>query len=371
MLIGVPKEIKNHEYRVGLTPASVKILTNAGHEVIVETNAGSGSGMLNDDYEKAGATIVENADAIFDRAEMVIKVKEPQASEWPKFKENQVIFTYLHLAPDHAQTQGLMDSKCIAIAYDTVTNPQGRLPLLAPMSEVAGRMSIQVGASALEKSKGGCGVLLGGVSGVEPANVVVIGGGFAGSNAIRMAMGLEANVTVIDNAPNTLAALQETYGPTLKTVISTPESIQEHLFTADLIVGSVLIPGASAPKLVTRETVKNMKPGAVMVDIAIDQGGCFETSRPTTHENPTYIEHDVVHYCVTNMPGAVPRTSTMALNHATLPFVLEIANKGYKQALLDNTHLRDGLNVCRGQLTIDAVAKEQGRDYVEAQVALA
>lgn len=363
MRVGVPKEVKIHEYRVGLVPSSVRELTHNGHEVVVETGAGLGIGVLDVDYERAGARILPDAKAVFDQAEMVVKVKEPQPQEISMLRDGQILFTYLHLAADEAQTKGLMDSSCIAIAYETVTDARGRLPLLAPMSEVAGRMSIQVGAHHLEKEQGGRGVLLGGVAGVPAADVVVIGGGVAGTNAARMAMGMEARVTVIDRSLDRLMELDTVFGPTLNTIYSTVDAIEHHVTNADLVVGSVLVPGAAAPKLVTEDMIKAMRPGSVVVDIAIDQGGCFETSKPTSHSDPTYVEHEVVHYCVTNMPGAVARTSTFALNNATLPFTLKLANDGYRKALGNDLHLRAGLNIHEGKCTYKAVATEFGMDY--------
>jgi alanine dehydrogenase len=363
MLVGVPKEIKNHEYRVGLTPTSVRELVHHGHKVLVETNAGGGIGFDDEAYRAVGAAIAGSAKEVFEKADMIVKVKEPQHEEYAMLREGQVLFTYLHLAPDLPQTEGLMKSGCIAIAYETVTDHLGRLPLLAPMSEVAGRMSIQVGAHCLEKEQGGSGMLLGGVPGVAASKVVVIGGGVAGTNAARMAMGLEAHVTVIDRNLAQLYALDNRFGPMLNTIYSTVDAIEQHVMNADLVIGSVLVPGAAAPKLVTREMVKAMRPGSVLVDIAIDQGGCFETSKPTSHSDPTYVEEGCVHYCVTNMPGAVARTSTMALNNATLPFTLALANKGYRQALAEDQHLRRGLNVAGGTVTYKAVADAHGIAY--------
>jgi alanine dehydrogenase len=370
MLIGVPKEVKNHEYRVGLVPASVREHVHHGHQVIIETQAGAGIGCGDEDYRRAGATVVDSAEEVFAKAEMVVKVKEPQPAEYAQLREGQVLFTYLHLAPDLPQTKGLMDSGCIAIAYETVTGAGGGLPLLTPMSEVAGRMSIQVGAHCLEKEQGGSGMLLGGVPGVAAARVVIIGGGVSGTNAARMAMGMEAHVTVIDRSLRRLNELDMQFGPTLNTIYSTVDSIETHVVGADLVVGAVLVPGAAAPKLVTREMVRQMRPGSVMVDIAIDQGGCFETSRGTTHADPTYLVDDVVHYCVTNMPGAVSRTSTFALNNATLPFSLALADKGYRKALAEDPHLKAGLNVLGGQVTYQAVAEAHGLDYLPADEAL-
>jgi alanine dehydrogenase len=370
MLIGVPKEIKTHEYRVGLVPSSVRELTHHGHEVVVETAAGSGIGFGDEDYEAVGAKVLGSADEVFARADMIVKVKEPQQVEYGKLREGQVLFTYLHLAPDEPQTRGLMDSGCIAVAYETVTNARGGLPLLAPMSEVAGRMSVQVGAHCLEKEQGGSGMLLGGVPGVAAAKVVIIGGGVSGTNAARMAMGMEAHVTVIDKSIEQLYALDLQFGPMLNTIFSTVDSIERHVVGADLVIGAVLVPGAAAPKLVSREMIRQMRPGSVLVDIAIDQGGCFETSRGTTHADPTYVEEGCVHYCVTNMPGAVARTSTFALNNATLPFTLALADKGYRQALADDPHLKEGLNVMAGKVTYKAVAEVHGLDYTPPEQAL-
>lgn len=364
MLVGVPKEIKTHEYRAGLVPAGVRELCVNGHKVIVETGLGLGIGCTDEHYKAAGAEIVSRAEEIFERADMVVKVKEPQPQEYALLREGQILFTYLHLAPDPLQTEGLVQSKSIAIAYETVTDRLGGLPLLSPMSEVAGRMSIQVGAMALQKYYGGSGTLLGGVPGVKPGYVVVLGGGVAGSNAARMAMGLEAHVTVIDKSLDRLKQLDAQFGPCLDTIYSTQESIEQELSRADLIIGAVLIPGAAAPKLVSKAFLKRMKPGSVLVDVAIDQGGCFETSRPTTHQDPLYIVDDIVHYCVTNMPGAVARTSSFALSNATLPFVIALANKGVKQALRDDVHLMHGLNVCKGVVTYQAVARNLGYAYV-------
>jgi alanine dehydrogenase len=370
MLVGVPKEIKNHEYRVGLTPSSVRELVHHGHEVIVETRAGEGIGCSDDDYRATGATIVDSASEIFARAEMVVKVKEPQPVEYAQLREGQLLFTYLHLAPDPEQTRGLVESGCTAIAYETITDTRGGLPLLAPMSEVAGRMAIQVGALSLQKAHGGRGVLLGGVPGVLPGKVVVIGGGVVGLNAARMAMGLGADVTILDRSSPRLAYLDDVFGPRLKTQYATQDATEELVLGADLVVGAVLIPGAAAPKLVRREHLKQMKPGAVLVDVAIDQGGCFETSKATTHADPTYIIDDIVHYCVANMPGAVARTSTFALNNATLPLELALADKGWKQACADDAHLLAGLNVHGSQVTYEAVARDLGYEFVSAQQVL-
>jgi len=371
MLIGVPKEIKTQEHRVGLTPASVHELVHHGHKVLVETGAGLGTGFTDADYRKVGAKVAKKAAEVFAKADMIVKVKEPQPKETGMLREGQILFTYLHLAPDATQTKGLVKSKCVAIAYETVTGPGGKgLPLLAPMSEVAGRMSIQAGAHCLEKEQGGSGMLLGGVPGVAAAKVVILGGGVAGTNAARMAMGLEAHVTVLDISLSQLYALDLQFGPMLNTIYATRHAIEEYVMGADLVIGAVLVPGASAPKLVTRKMVKNMKPGSVLVDISIDQGGCFETSRPTTHDKPTFVVDDVVHYCVANMPGAVARTSTMALNNATLPFTLALANKGYRKALADDVNLRAGLNVHHGRITHSAVAEARKMKYVPPEEAL-
>jgi alanine dehydrogenase len=370
MLIGVPKEIKNHEYRVGLTPAVVRELKAKGHSIIVEIDCGTAIGLENDQYVAAGAEVVNSAAEIFARADMVVKVKEPQPAECRMLRQGQILFTYLHLAPDPEQTRLLVDSGATCIAYETVTDGSNGLPLLAPMSEVAGRMSIQEAAVCLEKSKQGSGVLLGGVPGVEPANVVVIGGGVVGLNAARMAVGLGANVTILDRSIPRLKQIDEIFDGRIKTLFSTTEAIENQIKTADAVIGAVLIPGAAAPKLVTREMLSLMKKGSVLVDVAIDQGGCFETSRATTHADPTYIVDGVIHYCVANMPGGVARTSTFALNNATMPFVLTLANKGYKAALMDDANLRNGLNVHNGMVTIEAVAEALGYNYVDAVTAL-
>lgn len=370
MLVGVPKEIKTLENRVGLVPNSVRELIKAGASVLVEQNAGTGIGITDNDYLQAGAEIVDTADEIFDRANLIVKVKEPQPSECRRLKENQTLFTYLHLAPDPQQTRLLKESGVTAIAYETVTQPGGGLPLLTPMSQVAGRMSIQAGAHALEMAQGGSGILLGGVPGVAPANVVVIGGGVVGSNAARMAMGLEAKVTVLDRSLTRLQELDFQFGSKLNTIYATEASLEHYVTEADLVIGAVLVPGAAAPKLVTREMLKQMRPGSVVVDVAIDQGGCFETSRPTTHSEPTYVVDNVVHYCVANMPGGVPRTSTFALNNATLPFILNMVKKGIRLALLDDPHLLNGLNIHRGMVTCSAVAHDLGYEYVSPRDAL-
>ena len=365
MLIGVPKEIKNHEYRVGMTPAGVYELIRYGHQILVESNAGLAIGYGDEDYIKAGALIAKSAVEVFERAEMIIKVKEPQASEYKMLRSGQVLFTFLHLAADQELAKGLLDSDCVAIAYETVTDDNGGLPLLAPMSEVAGRLAVQAGAHALEYHKGGCGILMGGVPGVKPANVVVIGGGVVGMNAARMAAGLGADVTVFDRNLNVLKKIDNDFNGRIKTIYSNHMNLEKAIRSAHMIVGAVLIPGAAAPKLVSRHMLKEMKKGAVLIDVAIDQGGCFETSMPTTHQNPTYIVDDVVHYCVANMPGAVAKTSTLALTNATLPFVVDLANKGWKQAVLENKHLMNGLNICRGNVTYYAVARDLGYNYVD------
>ena len=371
MLIGVPKEIKNHEYRVGMIPASVRELVSRGHEVIVETSAGVGIGFSDEDYIAAGASIKSSAEEVFAQAEMIVKVKEPLSQERARLREDQILFTYLHLAPDLPQTQDLIKSKAICIAYETVTSDQGSLPLLAPMSEVAGRMSIQAGAQCLEKSKSGRGMLLGGVPGVSPAKVVIIGGGVVGSNAAQMAIGMGANVVILDRSIDVLRRLDAQFGAQLETVFSSKDALDAHVLSADLVIGGVLIPGAAAPKLVTADMIKRMKPGSAVVDVAIDQGGCFETSKATTHADPTYIVDEVVHYCVANMPGAVPRTSTFALNNATLPYIISIANKGYKQALQSDPHLLNGLNVHKGMVTCQSVAENLGFEFVDPADAIA
>ncbi|MEK9754803.1 MAG: alanine dehydrogenase [Rhodospirillaceae bacterium] len=370
MKIGVPKEIKNHEYRVGMTPTSVGEAVHHGHEVMVETNAGVGINASDDDYVAAGAKVVGSAKEVFAAAEMIVKVKEPQAGERKMLREGQILFTYLHLAPDPEQTKDLVASGAVCIAYETVTDAQGGLPLLAPMSQVAGRMAIQAGAHCLEREAGGRGMLLAGVPGVKPAKVVIIGGGVVGENAAYMAVGMGADVTVLDRNVDTMRSLVRRFGQSIKTVYSTTLAIEELVLDADLVIGGVLVPGAAAPKLVTRELVAAMRPGSVLVDVAIDQGGCAETSKATTHADPTYVVDDVVHYCVANMPGAVSHTSTYALNNVTLPFTLALADKGYKQALLDDPHLLNGLNVCGGKVTYKAVAEDLGYDYVAAKTLL-
>jgi alanine dehydrogenase len=371
MLIGVPKEIKNHEYRIGLTPAGARELIANGHQVMIQRDGGKAIGLTDELYRKAGAEIVDTAKEIFERADMIIKVKEPQPVECAMLRKGQVLYTYLHLAPDPEQTKALVASGVTAIAYETVTDRKGGLPLLAPMSEVAGRMSIQAGAHALEKAQGGSGVLLGGVPGVKPAEVLVIGGGVVGINAARMAMGLNAHVTILDRSLDRLKYLDEVYGDKLTTIYSTHDAIEERLPDTDLVIGAVLIPGAAAPKLISREQLKLMRPGSVLVDVAIDQGGCFETSHATTHQNPTYEVDGIIHYCVANMPGGVARTSTFALTNATLPFAVQLANKGAKRAMLDDEHLLNGLNVHEGKVTYEAVARDLGYDYVPAAQAIA
>jgi alanine dehydrogenase len=370
MLIGVPKEIKVHEYRVGLTPAGTRELRGGGHEVLVQTGAGAGIGISDDEYQAAGAVIAKDAAEVFARAEMVIKVKEPQPAECKMLRQGQVLFTYLHLAPDPEQTKALLASGCVAIAYETVTDGRGGLPLLAPMSEVAGRMSIQAGAHAMEKAQGGNGVLLGGVPGVPAAEVVVIGGGVVGYNAARIAVGMGAKVTILDRSLPRLYWLDTVFEGRLATLYSTADSLEQAVARADLVIGAVLVPGAAAPKLVTRAMLRSMKRGAVVVDVAIDQGGCFETSRATTHQNPTYVEEGVVHYCVANMPGGVARTSTFALTNATMPYALALADKGYRKALLDDPNLREGLNVHCGKITYKAVAEALRHEYQPVQEAL-
>jgi len=370
MLIGVPKEIKNHEYRVGMTPASVRELVHAGHSVIVETLAGSGIGSADSDYIAAGGEIVESAMQVFARAQMIVKVKEPQVGEIAMLRANQLLFTYLHLAPDAAQTAGLVASGATYIAYETITSASGGLPLLAPMSEVAGRMSIQAGAHVLEKAQGGRGMLLGGVPGVAPAKVVIIGGGVVGSNAAQMALGARAQVTVLDRSTQALARLDKEFNGAVQTVYSTQDSLEKYVLDADLVIGGVLIPGAAAPKLVTKAMVKAMKPGSVLVDVAIDQGGCFATSKATTHEHPTYVVDEVVHYCVANMPGGVAMTSTYALNNATLPYILKLANMGWKSALKQDVHFLAGLNVHAGYVTNEHVAKALGYQYIAPETLL-
>jgi len=374
MIIGVPKEIKNHEYRVGLAPAAVQEFVNCGHEVLVQTSAGASIGFTDELYVNAGAKIIQTPDEIFAKADMIVKVKEPQPNECKMLRKGQTLYTYLHLAPDPMQTKLLVESGATCIAYETVTDSRGTLPLLAPMSEVAGRMSIQAGAHYLEKAHGGSGTLLGGVPGVAPGKVLIIGGGVVGLNAAKMAMGLGADVTILDRSLNRLRELDDIFEGRLATVFSTADAIDYYSSRADLVIGAVLVPGAAAPKLLNSEHIKNMKPGSVLVDVAIDQGGCFETSRATTHQDPVYIIDEVVHYCVANMPGGVARTSTMALNNATLPFGLALANKGPKQAMLDDPHLLNGLNVHNGIVTykavVDALGEKLGLTYMPAAEAL-
>lgn len=370
MIVGVPKEIKNHEYRVGMTPSSVRELTSRGHQVLVQKNAGTEIGLTDEQYQAVGAELVDTAQEIFARAEMIVKVKEPQPVECAMLRPGQILYTYLHLAPDPEQTAALVKSGAICIAYETITGANGGLPLLAPMSEVAGRMSIQAGAAHLEKSKGGMGLLLGGVPGVAPAHIVIIGAGVVGTNAMQMAVGTGARVTVLDKSVDRLRQLDLVYGNRIATVYSNAQSIEEAVLSADLVIGGVLVPGAAAPKLVRRDLISRMKKGAVVVDVAIDQGGCFETSHATTHAEPTYVVDGVIHYCVANMPGAVARTSTFALNNATVGHAVALATKGWKQALRDDVHLRNGLNVCEGKVTYEAVARDLGYSYVNAESVL-
>jgi len=366
MLIGVPKEIKNHEYRVGLTPESVAELVQSGHEVIVETLAGSGIGAADSAYEAAGATILPTAKEIFDKAEMIIKVKEPQAIERAMLRQGQILYTYLHLAPDPQQTKDLIKSGAVCIAYETVTSDSGELPLLKPMSQVAGRLSIQVGAKALQKDGGGRGVLLGGVPGVAPAKVVIIGGGDVGFNAAQMAVGMQADVTILERSNAVMERLSDYFGARAKVIRSTPAVLAKIIEDADMVIGAVLIPGAAAPKLITKDMLKTMMDGSVLVDVAIDQGGCFETSKATTHADPTYIIDGVVHYCVANMPGAVARTSTYALNAATIYHAKRLADLGWKEAMRRDPHLLNGLNVCEGKLTYEAVGEALGIETISA-----
>ncbi len=369
MLVGVPKEIKVEEFRVGLTPGAVREYVFHGHEVVVETTAGLGIGANDAAYEAMGATIAPDAASIFAKAEMIVKVKEPQPIEYAQLRQGQLLYTYLHLAPDPEQTQGLLASGCTAVAYETVTSARGGLPLLAPMSEVAGRLSIQSAASTLTKHEGGKGLLIGGVPGVKPARIVVVGGGVVGTHAARMAVGLGAEVTILDNSLPRLRELDELFQTRVRTRYSSVDTLEEELTHADAVIGAALIPGANAPKLVTRAMLKNMEAGSVLVDVSIDQGGCFETSHATTHVEPTFVVDDIVHYCVANMPGAVPLTSTHALNNATLPFGLKLADHGI-QALLDDPHFANGLNVHAGKVTHPAVAEAQELEFVESAVAL-
>ena len=371
MRIGLPQEIKNHEYRVGLTPASVRELVAHGHSVLVQSGAGAAIGLTDAQYQAAGASLAPDAATVFAQSDMVVKVKEPQASECAMLRPGQILYTYLHLAPDPQQTAALVASGAICIAYETVTSASGGLPLLAPMSEVAGRMAVQAGAAHLEKSKGGMGVLLGGVPGVPAGHVAILGAGVVGTHALQMAVGLGARVTVLDKNVDRLRQLDLVFGNRISTVHSNAQSLEDAVLDADLVIGGVLIPGAAAPKLVTRAMVSRMKPGAVVVDVAIDQGGCFETSHATTHAEPTFVVDGVVHYCVANMPGAVARTSTFALNNATIGHALAIADKGWRRALLEDVHLRNGLNVAQGQVTYAAVAQVLGYEHVPAERLLA
>ncbi|MFM9269295.1 alanine dehydrogenase [Halomonas elongata] len=366
MKIAVPKEIKNHEYRVALTPSGARELVGRGHDVIVQAAAGEGAGFSDADFEAAGARLEADVAKLWDDAELILKVKEPQAEEVARLSAGQTLFTYLHLAAEESLTKGLLDSGATCIAYETITAPEGGLPLLAPMSTVAGRMAVQAGAHSLEKAQGGAGILLPGVPGVAPARVTVIGGGVVGENAARMALGLGAEVTVLDKSIPRLETLDDRYQGRMKTVFSTADALEEAVRESDLIIGAVLVPGAAAPKLITRDMLSDMKPGSVLVDVAIDQGGCFETSKPTTHAEPTYVVDGVVHYCVANMPGAVARTSTQALTNATLPFVVALADKGWQKALADDDHFAAGLNVHDGKLTYRAVAEAFGLEHVEA-----
>jgi len=369
--VGVPKEIKNREYRVGLTPDSVREFVAHGHRVVVETTAGEGVGYGDEDYRAAGGEIAGTAAEIYAAAEMVVKVKEPQPRERAMLRPDQILFTYLHLAPDPQQTHDLVESRAVCIAYETVTDGRGGLPLLAPMSQVAGRMSIQAGAHCLERAQGGAGMLLGGVPGVPPARVVVLGGGVVGDNAITMAVGMGADTVVLDRNVDVLRRLARHFGPALTTVYSTRQSLEDYVLSADLVIGAVLVAGAETPKLVSRDMVARMKSGSVLVDVAIDQGGCFQTSHPTTHDEPTFVVDGVVHYCVANMPGAVPRTSTLALNNVTLPYALALADNGYRAALSADSNLLQGLNVYRGAVTYRAVAEELGYDYLPPERAIA
>jgi len=366
MIVGVPKEIKNHEYRVGLTPGSVRELAAHGHAVLVQAGAGAGIGAADAEYLAAGASIAASAAEVFGRAEMIVKVKEPQAAERAMLRSGQLLFTYLHLAPDPEQCRDLVAGGAVCIAYETVTDRSGGLPLLAPMSEVAGRLAVQAGAYCLERAHGGMGVLLGGVAGVPPARILILGAGVVGSNAAQIAVGTGAQVAVMDRSVDALRRMDRLLGARVMTVFSNRDNVEREVLAADLVIGGVLIPGAAAPKLITRAMLPRMKSGSVIVDVAIDQGGCVETARPTTHADPTYVVDNVVHYCVANMPGGVPRTSTYALNNATLPFVLALADKGWKQALRDDPHLKAGLNVCAGKVTCAEVAEALGYPAVTA-----
>lgn len=370
MIIGVPKEVKNNEFRVGLTPSLVSSLTRQGHSVLVQMNAGAQIGFTDDAYRAAGAQLVDGAKAVFADAQLIVKVKEPQPQECAMLHEDQTLFTYLHLAPDPVQTDALIQSKAICIAYETVTSASGTLPLLAPMSEVAGRMSIQAGAAHLEKSKGGSGLLLGGIPGVAPAKVLILGAGVVGRNALQIAVGMGAHVSIMDRDLERLRQIDALYGNRVQTLFSDAKSIEQAVIQSDLVIGAVLLPGASAPKLVTEAMISRMQPGSVLVDVAIDQGGCFETSRPTTHAEPTFVQHGVIHYCVANMPGAVARTSTIGLTNATYPFIEQIAEHGAIEAMRLNPHLKNGLSVFQGHLTSAPVAKAQKRAYLSADEAL-
>ncbi|QQS48212.1 MAG: alanine dehydrogenase [Acidobacteriota bacterium] len=363
MIVGLPKEIKDNEFRVGMTPAGVGTLSESGHTVLVERNAGEGSGITDEEYVAARGQIVDTADEVWERAEMIVKVKEPVGPEHQRMREGQLLFTYLHLAPDPKLTQVMIERQVTGIAYETITNEEGHLPLLTPMSEVAGRMAVQVGAQYLQKPEGGRGVLMGGVPGVLPAKVVIIGGGVVGINSLKMAVGLGAHVVILDKNLERLRYLDDIFGAKIRTLMSNPFTVQEAIANADLVVGAVLVPGAAAPRLVTREMLKTMHKGAVIVDVAVDQGGCIETTRPTTHSDPTFFVEDVLHYCVANMPGAVPRTSTFALTNATLPFALKLANKGFREAIARDPHLRNGVNTYAGHITYAAVAESQGQPF--------
>jgi len=366
MIIGIPKEIKDQEYRVGLVPSSVRELIEHGHQVFVEKDAGIGIGFTDQDYQQLGASIVNDVSDIFQKSDLIIKVKEPQPDECRQLRQDQVLFTFLHLAPDPQQAQLLQASGCTAIAYETVTDDQGGLPLLAPMSQVAGRVAIQAGAHSLEKAQGGSGVLLSGVPGVAPGKVSIIGGGVVGTHAAKIAVGCGADVTLLDKSMRRLEQLNDIFGNQIRTIYSTHDAIEHHVAESDLVIGAVLITGAQAPKLITKDMLANMRKGSVIVDVAIDQGGCCETSKPTTHQDPIYTVDGIIHYCVANMPSAVARTAALALNNVTLPFVIELANKGYKQALLDNHHLRAGLNVHKGKITHKAVAVALEKDFIAA-----
>ena len=370
MIIGVPKEIKLQEHRIGLTPESVKVLAEKGHKILVQNNGGFEAGFTNEDYEKAGAKIIDNAEDIFKQAEIIVKVKEPQMNEVAMIRENQIIYTYLHLAAAKELTEGLVKSKAVCIAYETVTDNNGRLPLLAPMSAVAGRMSIQAGAHSLEKNQKGRGLLLGGAPGVEPANVVILGGGVVGENAAIIATGMRGKVYIVDKSEDRLKQLQEIFGDKIIPIQSDKSDLKKLISECDLLIGGVLIPGAEAPKLVTKEMIKSMKRGSVIVDVAIDQGGCVETSKPTTHANPTYLVDEVVHYCVANMPGGVPRTSTMALNKAILPFLIKLADQGFIKTMKENKNYLAGLNVYKGKITYKGVSEAFNLDYTSADKAI-